>query len=327
VTASYRITLAGAALEFSCAADEVLVRAALRAGIELPYECNMGGCGACKLQLVSGEVDPVWPDAAGLSDRDRRRQQILACQARPKSDCEVALRAPPKQDLALEQRPVRRMVTLRSRRLLSPSLAEFDFVGDGAATFLPGQYALLEVPGIVGPRAYSMANAANDEGRWTFILRKVTGGAATGVLFDTLRPGDRLSLDGPYGKAHWRQSPRPAVCIAGGSGLAPMLAVAAAASHHQTVSLFFGTRDAADVAAVPELPGVAVTTVVSEPQDGWNGATGMVHDAVAKAIPAEAAAGSDYYLAGPRPMIDAVQRMLVLDRRVPIEQIFFDRFF
>ena len=327
MSAGYRISLAGAALEFSCAADEVLVRAALRAGIDLPYECNMGGCGACKLQLVSGEVDTVWPDAAGLSDRDRRRQQILACQARPKSDCQLALRVTPKHGLPQEQRPLKRTVTLRNRRLLSPSLAELDFVADGPAAFLPGQYALLEVPEIVGPRAYSMANAGNPEGHWTFIVRQVAGGAVTGFLFDTVQPGDRLSLDAPYGKAHWRQSARPAVCIAGGSGLAPMLAVAAAARLHQTTSLFFGTRDAADVAALPDLPGVSVTAVVSEPRDGWQGATGMVHDAVARAIPADAAAGCDYYLAGPKPMIDAVQKMLVLDRRVPIEQIFFDRFF
>lgn len=327
MTASFRISLAGTSQEFSCGADEVLVRAALRAGIGLPYECNMGGCGACKLQLVSGEVETVWPDATGLNDRDRRRQQILGCQSRPKSDCAIALRSPPGDRVPENERPHRQAVRLQSRRLLSPGLLQLEFLGDGPATFRPGQYAMLQLPGIVGPRAYSMANASNAEGRWTFIIRKVDSGAASPYLFDSLQPGDSLTLDGPYGKAYWRQTPRPVVCIAGGSGLAPMLAVAAAARQSQPVSFFFGVRGVADVAAVADLSGIAVTSVVSDPNGEWRGATGFVHQAVAAAIPAEAAAAYDYYLAGPALMIEAVQKMLILDRRVPVEQLYFDRFF
>lgn len=324
---AFRISLAGTPLEFSCGADEVLVRAALRAGIDLPYECNMGGCGACKLHLVSGEVETVWPDAPGLSDRDRRRQQILGCQSRPRSDCAIALRSPPAEAIAEDLRPRKRTVTLRERRLLSSSLYQLDFEGDEPAVFRPGQYAMLEVPGIAGPRAYSMANAANPQGHWRFIIRKVISGAATPMLVETISPGDRLTLDAPFGRAYWRPSPRPLVCVAGGSGLAPMLAVANAAGTHQAVNFFFGVRHAADVAALPAMPGVTVTAVVSEPEAGWPGETGFVHDAVGRAITAESAASYDWYLAGPLPMVEAMQKMLVLDRRVPVQQLFFDRFF
>ena len=327
MTASFRISLAGASQDFFCAADEVLVRAALRAGVDLPYECNMGGCGACKIQLVSGEVETVWPDATGLNDRDRRRQQILGCQSRPRSDCAIALRSPPGDRIPESERPRRQSARLESRRLLSPGLLKLDFVGDGPAVFRPGQYAMLELPGIVGPRAYSMANAANPQGHWTFIVRKVASGAASPYLFDELRVGDSLTLDGPYGKAYWRQTQRPVVCVAGGSGLAPMLAVAEAARQSQPVRFFFGVRGVADVAAVADLPGMAVTCVVSEPDGHWQGPTGFVHHTVAAAIPPEDAASYDYYLAGPAPMIEAVQKMLILDRRVPVEQLYFDRFF
>ncbi|MBP8267532.1 MAG: 2Fe-2S iron-sulfur cluster binding domain-containing protein, partial [Zoogloea sp.] len=52
---------------------DTLLRAALRAGIGLSYECNSGGCGGCKFELLQGEVETLWADAPGLSERDRRR--------------------------------------------------------------------------------------------------------------------------------------------------------------------------------------------------------------------------------------------------------------
>jgi toluene monooxygenase electron transfer component len=329
---THTITIAGTSLAFPCAENDVLVRAALRAGIDLPYECNMGGCGACKLQLTSGEVETVWPEAAGLTDRDRRKGHFLGCQARPLGDCSITLRTPPAAvTLPIEHRPHSRSAVLRERRRLSPSLMELEFATDDEASFLPGQYALLTVPGLSGPRAYSMANAANPSGRWRFIIRRVASGAVSPLLFESLRLGDRVTLDAPYGRAYWRPQPRNAVCVAGGSGLAPMLAVAAAAkTGGQPVAFFYGTRDAADIAAVNEMTlwGEAVTlsTVVSEAPPGWTGQTGLVHHAVARAIPAEAAALHEYYLAGPAPMTEEVLKMLAVERRVPFEQIHFDRF-
>ena len=42
---------------FQCAADDVLLRGGLREGLGLPYECNAGGCGTCKIEVLSGEVE------------------------------------------------------------------------------------------------------------------------------------------------------------------------------------------------------------------------------------------------------------------------------
>ena len=56
-----RIQIAGAA-EYPCAADDTLLRAGLRAGLGLPYECNSGSCGTCKVELVQGEIHSLRPD-------------------------------------------------------------------------------------------------------------------------------------------------------------------------------------------------------------------------------------------------------------------------
>src|ERR671934_1077607 len=78
--------------EYSCRADDTLLRAALRAGLGFPYECNTGACGTCKAELVSGQVACLRPDAPGLSERDRARGRVLGCQSRPSSDCAIKVR-------------------------------------------------------------------------------------------------------------------------------------------------------------------------------------------------------------------------------------------
>ena len=46
-------------------AGDTILRAALRAGKGLTYECNSGGCGGCKFDLIEGAVEELWPEAPG----------------------------------------------------------------------------------------------------------------------------------------------------------------------------------------------------------------------------------------------------------------------
>src|ERR671919_2899668 len=78
--------------EYRCGAEDTLLRAALRAGLGLPYECNTGAWGTCKVELVSGQVASLRPDAPGLNERDRSRGRVLACQSRPATDCAIKVR-------------------------------------------------------------------------------------------------------------------------------------------------------------------------------------------------------------------------------------------
>ena len=240
-------------------------------------------------------------------------------------------------------RPSRHAVRCVAREPLTPDMCEFWFESDEPARFLPGQYAKLAVPGVAGSRCYSMANTANDEGAWSFQIKRVPGGAATTVLFERDLADLALTLDAPYSIAHLdASSERPVLCIAGGSGLAPMVSIlrglgeaeqAGAARRHAT--LYYGARTAADVvdpayfADIPRFdPSHQYVPVVSEPGEpaDWAGPTGLVHEHLADALPDDCAE-ADIYIAGPPPMVEAVRRHLVLDRGVPVERLHYDRFF
>jgi len=316
---------------------DTILRAALRAGVGFPYECSSGGCGSCKFELLDGEVDTLWADAPGLTPRDRQRRRHLACQCRALGHVRIKVRAAGEYVACV---PPRRLnARLVGRSALTHDLHEFRFESDGPAAFRPGQYAMLALPGVDAPRAYSMSNLPNAAAQWQFQIRRVPGGQATSVLFDRLSVGSTVELDGPYGLAWLREdAARDIVCIAGGSGLAPMIAIARGAAaagllRQRRLHFFYGARTPADVCGEPllaELPVFGSTLrylpVVSGDAAGWSGPTGFVHEAVERTLGAELAA-HEFYFAGPPPMTQAVQDMLMVRHRVPYAQIHFDRFF
>ena len=61
--------------------------------------------------------------------------------------------------------------------------------------FLPGQYALLSVPGVDGARAYSMCNVTESGEEWHFEIKRVPNGACTSAMFANLKVGDSIGLD------------------------------------------------------------------------------------------------------------------------------------
>lgn len=323
---------------FTQAPQDTILRAALRAGIGLAYECNSGGCGACKFELLNGEIETLWAEAPGLGERDWRRGRHLACQCRALGP--VSLKAASGAEYVPPLPPQRHLAVFSGFTDITHDIREFRFTTEGEAAFLPGQYAMLDLPGVSSSRAYSMSNTPNALGQWQFQIRRVPNGKGTSVLFDALKPGAEIGLDGPYGVAFLRSdAPRDIVCVAGGSGLAPMLSIARGAVktgllQTRRLHFFYGARTPRDVcgeAQLATLPGfgeqIVYHPVVSEPgNSGWNGATGFVHAHVA-AVLAETLPAHECYFAGPPPMTQALQEMLMVDYRVPFEQIHFDRFF
>lgn len=322
------------------AADTVLT-AALRASVALPYECNSGGCGVCQFELVNGDVTDRWPQALGISDRQRARGRRLACQSVPQGDCTIRVKLD--DSGVVGPLPSRREVRLVQRRQLTSDMAEFVFAGEDPADFLPGQYAMLSLSGVEGLRAYSMSNIANTSGEWRFVIKRVRDGAGTTWLFDLAQTGDAIMLDGPFGKSFLRtDNHRPVVCIAGGSGLSPVLSIlrGIAASPEMAgrqVLLFHGIRGphdactAAELASINGLTGqVQLIAAISDSEapdaDKWEGPRGLIHDVVRERV-GSAAADYEYYFCGPPPMTDAVHRLLMLEAKVPAAQIHFDRFY
>lgn len=333
----HRIRIAGTDLTYAAAQGDNLLRAGLRAGIGLPYECNAGGCGSCKFELMSGEIEESWIDAPGLTAKDRVRGRRLACQSWARSDCEIKIR--PNGSFLTPMPPQVFEAVYVGHRKVTADMRELRFRGPGPAAFVPGQYALLDVPGAGQWRAYSMSNLPNAEGDWDFMVRRVPNGRVSNLLFDGLRPGDRIVIDGPVGLAHWRaDDPRDVVCIAGGSGMAPIVSIANAAAMRATrdrpIRLFYGGRGPADLPAFDEWlldpAKVRVSVAVSgpEPADAvaWTGERGFVHKLVGRTLTGDLTAHR-YYLAGPPPMIETAVRMLMVEHKVPALQIHYDRFF
>ena len=60
----------------------------LAAGINLPYECGSGTCGTCKARLIEGEIDDLWPEAAGRKYL-KQAGEFLMCQCVARNDCTV----------------------------------------------------------------------------------------------------------------------------------------------------------------------------------------------------------------------------------------------
>ena len=324
---------------FECAPGDTITRAGLRAGIALPYECNTGACGTCKMELVSGHIESLRPDAPGLTDRDRAKRRVLGCQAQPRSDCVIKTRIDPAA--AVVRPPSATPAAFARVRDITHDIREFAFELPTRKPFLPGQYALLHLPGVPTARAYSMSNI-DHEPVWEFQIKRVPSGLATAILFDQLAPGAEIIIDGPYGNAYLRtDAPRDIVAIAGGSGIAPIVSIArgvadeaALASRH--LHVFYGGRWPADICGedlIGGLPGGAgrftYTPVISCPEDeescGWTGLTGFVHEAVGRTL-ARPLPEFEYYFAGPPAMTLAVQRML-LEAKVPAGQMHFDQFY
>lgn len=320
--------------------NDTVLRAALREGVGFPYECNSGGCGSCRFELLGGEVHSLWPEAPGLSDRDRRRKQLLGCQSRALGDIAIKVRCSP--EFVSAHRPRRQRARLMSSVDLTHDIREFRFATESPAEFSPGQYASVALgeSGVV--RSYSMSNLPNIDGQWHFQIRCVPGGAATGWLFGQSRIGDEVEIDGPYGLASLREHVRrDIVCVAGGSGLAPMVSVARGASaagmlETGRLHFFYGAREPRDVCGddlLRQLPqyqkAIRYCAVVSGAQrdrSAWSGETGYVHDAVARHLGADLDR-YEFYFAGPPPMTEALQEMLMLQFRVPNRQLHFDRFY
>ena len=306
----------------------------------MPYECNVGGCGSCKVELVEGRIDSAWPAAPALSDRDRTKNRVLGCQAHPMENCTIKVRTA--DQYLPTHRPRRFLGTLTSTNDITHDIREFHMQTAEPLPFLPGQYALLSLPDVAGQRAYSMSNVTTegDETVWQFQIKRVPAGQGTTVLFDRLRLGDQIGIDGPFGSAYLRKEcPRDVVCISGGSGISPMLSIARAmmrspAMVSRKLHFFYGGRALQDIcgeAELRELPGFAErlfyypSLSMPDADTNWTGHVGFVHENVLPTIggnPPE----YEYYFAGPPAMTQATQRLL-MQSKVPLTQMHFDQFY
>jgi toluene monooxygenase electron transfer component len=335
------IKIHGTDIQFDANPKDTVLRAALKAGVMLPYECNSGGCGSCKFELIDGNIETLWDDPPGLTKRDIRKNKKLACQCTALDNCEIKII--PEQKTIPEFLPESFQVRYLGRRELTDDMAEFHFESDQAARFLPGQFAMLSLPGVNGDRAYSMSNTSNEAGNWQFIIKNMPGGAGSRYLFEHLSVGDVIDVDGPYGNSYLRtESDRDIVCIAGGSGLSPVMSIARSATSDKRfagrkIYMFYGGKAPSDICTPELLDEIepldtelicynATSDLALSKQQNWQGECCYIHELVKMKL-GDSMAQYEFYFCGPPIMTNSVHRMLMIEYQVPFEQIHFDRFF
>lgn len=308
---------------------ETLLAAALRQGIAFPHSCRVGGCASCKCRLLDGRVQELTETSYILSDEDFQRHTILACQSVPLTDVRVEVDLPPEY---VAHRVAGRVV---AQDRLTPDIRCLSVALDEPLPYRGGQYALIGLASLPGvSRSYSFASAAQPDGPVRFFVRKVPGGVFSTHVNDHDLRGDAVTVEGPHGDFWLRPSGAPMLLVAGGSGLAPVLALlqeAAAAGVARSVTLLFGARTPEDLFALDEIQTLArdwrgslrFVPVLSEvpPGAAWSGARGRVTEHIAGLLEE----GAHAYLCGPPAMIDAA--VAVLEQRgVRREHIHADRF-
>ncbi len=305
--------------QFLVSSDETILQAALRQGIDWPYQCRVGGCASCKCQLLQGKVRQLTESAYVLSAEELDQHYVLACQSVPKSPLVVRLpadvRCPPPSAMTAEVLSVRPLtadivsVRLRCRQPLF---------------FRAGQYAELCLLGLP-KRPYSFSQACPVGGCYEpeFFIRIEPEGLVSRALARAV-PGQPLTLTGPFGSFQLVQASTetPLLLVAGGSGLAPLLSLLQQArSEHcqRPVTLFFAARSAADLyvgAFLEELqtqwPGsfTLIPVLSREPANSaWTGVRGDLCVVISDWLAAEPTRlSAQLYVCGSPSLVDAVLR-------------------
>lgn len=296
-----------------CKPGEKVLDAAYRQRINLPMDCADGVCGTCKCHCESGryELDADYLEEA-LSGAEAAQGQVLTCQMTVSSDCVLRVPVPAASCKTGSQRFAARVAAVEPQGDAAVVLA-LDL--DEAPGFLPGQYMNLEVPGSGQTRAYSFSSRPGAQ-RATFLIKRVPDGLMSGWL-QHAKVGDPLSLSGPLGSFFLREVRRPLLLLAGGTGLAPFLAmleVLAEARSDVPIRLVYGvTRDQDLVllerldAFVSRLADFRYVTCVADPASA-HPRQGYVTQHLPADLPADG--DVDLYLCGPPPMVEAVRQHL-----------------
>jgi p-cymene monooxygenase electron transfer component len=287
--------------------------------------------------LKAGEVRAVTDFGYALSRPELQAGYILACQAVALNERTVVELPDPGKNLPEPRSFKGRIVKFE---LLSHDIAGVTLELDAPIEFVAGQYVNVSTPAFTRARHYSFAIAPKRGGRTevVFFIRRVPGGAFTQALFERQLDGAALDVSGPHGTFHLLRGSAPMVCVAGGSGLAPILSLLDDAMfrriRRRTV-LLFGARTRNDLYCIERMTELArhwpdpfefIPVLSEEPRDSqWTGRRGFVTDMIGSAEIDFPWAESEGYLCGPPVMVDAgIDRLAALG--LPIDSIRYDKF-
>lgn len=296
-------------------------------GIPVSYSCMAGRCGTCRCKIIDGAVLETGRDTKVSLPNDDG--YVLACMSVLTENCTIEL---PEPDEVVNH-PARIIkTTVLSIEDVTHDIKRLRLRPAKPLDYSPGQYATLQfTPDHIRP--YSMAGLCDDD-CLEFHVRLVPDGKVTGYVANQLKVGDAVRVSGPLGTAYLRKKHAgPMLCIAGGTGLAPVLSIvrgALQAGMRNPIHIYFGVRSAQDIYGaewlrrLEEHDNIQVHVVVTTGGEGSEFRSGLVTDAVMKDFPD--LSGWRAYLCGAPPMVEAAS-LLVKQRGVLVEHVYADAFY
>ncbi len=312
--------------------DDTVLNTLAQEKIFIPSACGgKATCGFCKVKLLNDD-SPLKPtEEAFVTPEEAKDGVHLSCQIKVYDNMKLVL---PKGLLTAKE--YKTEVTYVEDLTYDIKLVRFHLLDPDTIDFKPGQYVQIEVPGIEVVRAYSIASDPKDKSNIELLIRYVPKGKATTFVHKALQKGDKIIMTGPYGDFFLREtSKRDMICIAGGSGKAPIRSILArlkAEGMPRKVKYFFGARSKRDLYYTEEFealakayPNFEYIPALSEPkpEDNWEGETGLITDVVDRHT--DDLTESEAYLCGSPGMIDACIRVLS-KHEMQDENILFDKF-
>ncbi len=341
--------------------------------IFLPSACGgSGSCGMCKCEVVEGGGSILPTELSHLSRKDKLAGKRLSCQLKVKNDMEIKI---PESIFGIKKVAA----TVVSNHNVATFIKELSIQPETPIDFEAGAYIQIDVPeydlrfkdfqieskfvsewkkynlleltakGIKpGFRAYSLANPPHDNDILMMNVRIATPppgtegippGFGSSYVFG-LKPGDRVTVSGPYGDFLAKKTDREMCFVGGGAGMAPLR------SHilHQLdgiktsrkISFWYGARSKKEMFYDEIFKDLEkrydnftyqVALSNPEPEDNWDGLTGFIHTHLCESYleTHEDPTEIEYYLCGPPPMINAIIEALY-DLGVEDDMIFFDKF-
>lgn len=336
----FTITVEPSGRSFETEPGERILQAGIRQGIGLPYSCQDGTCGSCKVRKLSGTVVHGAHQQKALSDAEEAEGYILTC-------CGVA-----QSDVVIESRqvthagafPVRKMparVAQLERLADDVMRLQLQLPASNELQYHAGQYIEFVLRD-GSRRSYSMASAPHrlmESGAPMIDLhiRHMPGGQFTDHVFGAMKEKEILRIEGPYGSFHLRDdAPNPIILLGSGTGFAPIKAIL---EHMQFMGIsretvfYWGGRRPRDLymdawvrGKLAQMPHLRYVPVVSDAlaEDHWQGRTGFVHLAVLQDFPDLSA--HQVYACGTPAMVDAARHDFVRQAGLPEHEFFADAF-
>lgn len=344
-------------------------------GIFVSSACGGGGtCAQCKVLIHEGGGDIIATEKTHISNREAKEGCRLSCQVAVKQDMKVEV---PEEAFETKKwectvRSNRNVATFIKELVLE--LPEGEDVG-----FKAGGYIQIECPPHVVHykdfaieeeyhpdwdqydvwrytseveedvvRAYSMANYPGEKGIIMLNVRvasppprqpDVPPGKMSSYIFG-LKPGDNVTISGPYGEFFIKDSENEMVYIGGGAGMAPLRShifeLFKSLKTGRKVTYWYGGRSLRELFYIEhfrqiekDFPNFQFNIALSDalPEDNWTGYEGFIHQVVLDNYLSkhDAPEEIEYYLCGPPMMNQAVFKMLD-DLGVEDENIAFDDF-